>query len=189
MHSGQIQAVRYNGSLAHAHTLQHWVNTGMYHATADNNTDLACFRLYLPDGTSQYIQPHTIIIAEQQHPKTQYRFMHMDEFKHYYTDMLHAPIPVSDYLNLYFNMQDRQAVYQPSYLIGTILHSANSRKYGNAIITHIHKDTYRILSDIGAELWLTLAQIEQHYLKPISAYSALTEHIPAYRKAHTDLSR
>lgn len=106
-----------------------------------------------------------------------------DSFKYAHSEKGITPIPVLDYLSLYFNTQERQVLEEPCYRVGTILHTANSRKSGNAIITGIQNQTYRVLSDLGLEIWLTLPQIEVLYLKPINTYPALTPNIPAYHKS------
>lgn len=76
---------------------------------------------------------------------------------------------VKSYMSRYF--QDAVPHIESSeYVVGTVLHTADSRKWSNATITHIDLSKkhgpYRVLTDFGNEININLSELQGMYLPP-----------------------
>ena len=74
-------------------------------------------------------------------------------------------VPTWQYLNELFDSPTLAKTNK--YEVGTVLHTANSRKFTNATIMAINDDIYTVLSDIGNYIEFNEQELEYHYLSPV----------------------
>lgn len=79
--------------------------------------------------------------------------------------MKKLPIPTWKYLNELFDSPT--LAKSNKYEVGTVLHTANSRKFTNATILEIKNGMYTVLSDIGNYIEFSEQGLENHYLSPV----------------------